>query len=160
MNILDGPEHIVCSCEADAGIILDPVVDLLQMVTGPAADLEHEVEFSGQIVAGYNVRIHIDVPDELVIITRMLHSDLHQDGNIISKSDIITDDGVRLNDTGLLHLFDPLNHRRDGQMNGLADVRSGLTGIVPELSENLIIQIIRLRLLYLGWIMNVFLIFL
>ena len=32
MNILDGPEHIVCSCEADAGIILDPVVDLFQMI--------------------------------------------------------------------------------------------------------------------------------
>lgn len=82
------------SGQANTRTVLDPVVDLFQMLGGTAADLEHEVKLSGQIVAGNNIGIVIDMLNETVIEAGMLHADFHQDSNIISELMFIRNYGV------------------------------------------------------------------
>ena len=83
--------------QADSGVVLDPVVDLLKMVAGPAADLQHEIKFTGQVIAGDDVGINIDMFDELIVEPGVLHADLHQDRDVIAQLAVITDNGIGLN---------------------------------------------------------------
>ena len=71
VNILDGSQYIMGSGKPDAWIILDPVVDLFQMIRRAAADLKHKIEFACEIVAGDDVGIQIDLADEFVVIARI-----------------------------------------------------------------------------------------
>ena len=106
VDILDGAQDIVRSGQPDARIILDPVVDLLEMVGALAADLQHEVKLAGQIVAGDDVRILVDVIDELIVVPWVLHPDFHENRDVVAKLGIVRDHRIGFDQAGLLHLFD------------------------------------------------------
>ena len=142
VNILDGSQYIMGSGKPDARIILDPVVDLFQMIRRAAADLKHKIEFACEIVAGDDVGIQIDLADEFVVIARMLHADLHQDRDVVPQLGIVCYDGIGLDQARLLHLLDALNDGGYGQMDGFTDIGCGLSRVLFQLGQNLKIKIV------------------
>lgn len=77
MNILYGPKNVMGTGKADAGTVLDPVVNLFQVIGGLAADLQEKVKFSGKIVTRNDIGIFIHLLDKIIIIPGMFHTDLH-----------------------------------------------------------------------------------
>ena len=97
--------------QTNTRIILDPVVDPLQMITGSAADLQHEIELTRQIIACDDVGILVDMNDERIVEPGVFHADLHEDGDVIAELAVVTDHSIGLDESGLFHFFDTFNDR-------------------------------------------------
>ena len=107
--------------QAHTGTVLDLVVDLFEMLGRAAADFQHVIKLTGQIVAGNDIRMTGYDFDEIVIKPGMLHAHLHQYGDIVSSLLIVGDDRVGLDQSAFFKLPDPLDDGGYGQMNGFAD---------------------------------------
>ena len=68
IDVLDRAQHIVRAGQADAGAVLDLVVDLLKVLGRAAADLEHIVELAGERVAGDDVRVFFNDADKIIVL--------------------------------------------------------------------------------------------
>ena len=67
-------------------------VNFLQIFGGAAADFQHIVEFSCEIIAGYDVGMFLNIMYKAVRIPGMLQTDFHKSGQIVSEthSSVIT----------------------------------------------------------------------
>ena len=118
----------------------DLPVDLLQFIRGTAGDLQEKIEISGLVIAGNNGVHFLDRLREGVEVTGMFQAHLHQGDHVVACALFVYDDGIFLDHPVFLQLSQPLDHRRHGKMDLLADVGCRLSGISLQDLQNFIID--------------------
>ena len=121
---------------------LDFAVYGFQFVGRGTGDVQQEVKITGEVVAVGNIGVVHNGFAEAVVVLGVLQTDFHESGDV--KAQLLAVDlyFIALDDTIVFHLADAVHNGGNRQVNFLADIGSGFSGVMFEYVQNGIIDLI------------------